>query len=404
MMFLFSQKNVSVKISPEILTIAQEMCKIKEDVIKMYLMLVDTEVLYFNLEDCVVEVIRNDLLPFSLRSNIRKSANIKDILHNIQSVKDYLSSRVLSLSRDNAKQIYTAFQIPQIDSTSNRVNICIKCKGISIEDSYWIKDDNEAVKWCDINIRENKLHDIVDISLTGFDPTITTSVICPELTTKGMFRKGWIRLGDTLYLLKSDRTSNYVNTRMEILASEILDCFDNVIDSIPYVGDTKTTSEGKEFVSICRNFIEEKYSFVEAWEVLDYSKRLEIDFSACCMLQFGSIFASIPVLDYIIINTDRHTQNYGFLMNNETGKIEKMAPLFDYNCALVADYFSRDARDTLSQMFNTADTLRDLAYRFLPDTKIKFREDQFSRLLEENRNYEFIFDRVYDRIKELHIV
>ena len=71
--------------------IAQEMCKIKEDVMKMYLMLVDTEVLYFNLEDCVVEVIRNDLLPFSLRSNIRKSANIKDILHNIQSVKDYLS-------------------------------------------------------------------------------------------------------------------------------------------------------------------------------------------------------------------------------------------------------------------------------------------------------------------------
>ena len=101
MMFLFSQKNVSVKILPEILTIAQEMCKIKEEVIKMYLMLVDTEVLYFNLEDCVVEVIRNDLLPFSLRSNIRKSANIKDILHNIQSVKDYLSSRVLSLERDS---------------------------------------------------------------------------------------------------------------------------------------------------------------------------------------------------------------------------------------------------------------------------------------------------------------
>lgn len=374
------------------------------EVIRMYLMLVDTEVLYFNLEDCVVEVIKNELLPFYLRSNIRKSLNIKDILHNIQTVKDYLSSRVLSMSRDNAKQIYTAFQIPQIDSINNRVNICIKCKGVSIEDSYWIKEDNETVKWQDINIRENKLYDIVDISLTGFHPTITTSIICPELTTKGMFRKGWIRLGDTLYLLKSDRTNNYINTKMEILASDMLDCFDYVIESISYVGDIKTTSEGKEFVSICKNFIEEQYSFVEAWEVMEYAKRINIDFPAYCLMNYGFIFASIPVLDYIIINTDRHTQNYGFLMNNKTGKIEKLAPLFDYNCALVADYFSRDARDTLSQMFNTTDTLRDLAYRFLPDTRIKLNESKFGRLADSTKEYAHIFDRVYERMKELHIV
>ena len=100
----------------------------------MYLMLRNTEVLYFDLEDFVVEVIRNDLLPYCLWSNIRLSTKMKDMLHYIQEVKAYLSSRVLSLSRDNAKQIYAAFQIPQVDSTDNRVNICIKCKGVSIVD------------------------------------------------------------------------------------------------------------------------------------------------------------------------------------------------------------------------------------------------------------------------------
>ncbi len=370
----------------------------------MYLMLKDTSVLYFDLEDFIVEVIREDLLPFCLRSNIRKSIVIKDILHNIQAVKNYLSSRVLSLSRDNAKQIYAAFQIPQIDTIDNRVSICIKCRGVSIQDSYWIKEDTEEIYWKNVNIRQNKLSNIVDVSLSGFDPTITTSRICPELTTKGLFRKGWIHLGDDLYMLKSDRTNNFVNTKMEILASDILACFENVVDSIAYVGDIKETADGTEFISICKNFVEEHYSFVEAWEVIDYAARCHIDFRSYCLNRWGHIFASIPVLDYIIINTDRHTQNYGFFMNNDTGELEKIAPLFDFNCALVADYFNRDARDTLSQMFNSAETLRELACQFQPHANIQFNEQKFFRLMDRNKEYEYIFDKVYGRIREFHSI
>ncbi len=372
----------------------------------MYLMLKDTKVLYFDLEDFVVETIREDLLPFCLRLNIRKPLTNKDILHNIQEVKSYLSSRVLSMSRDNAKWIYAAFQIPQIDSIDNRVNICINCKGVSIQDSYWIVDDDEEVSWSNINIRQNKLRDIVDLSLSGFNPTITTNNICPELTTKGLFRKRWIRLGENLYLLKSDKTRDYVNTRMEVLASDILGCFKGRIGCVAYVSDIKNTGEGEALVSICRNFVEEKYSFVEAWEVMEYLKRQGIDFITYCMERWRQQFASIPVLDYIVVNTDRHTQNYGFLMNNETGEIESLAPLFDFNCALTADYFMRDASETLSQMFNTADTLKDLAHRFIKDTKMIFYEEKFMRLskTEANQKYKHIFERVYGRIQELGIV
>lgn len=372
----------------------------------MYLMLKDTKVLYFDLEDFIAETIREDLLPYYLRLNLRKQVFNKDILHNIQEVKSYLSSRVLSLSRDNAKQIYAAFQIPQIDSVDNRVNICIKCKGVSIQDSYWIKEDNENVNWANVNIRQNKLRDIIDLSLSGVNPTITTSNICPELTTKGLFRKGWIRLGDNLYLLKSDKNQDNVNTRMEVLASDILGCFKNRIDTVAYVSDTKNTVDGEALVSICKNFVGEKYSFVEAWEVMEYVKRCGMDFAQYCMKRWGMKFASIPVLDYIVLNTDRHTQNYGFLMNNETGEIEQLAPLFDFNCALTADYFLRDAADTLSQMFNTADTLRGLAHRYIKDTNMIFYEEKFMRLSKSvmYKKYQYIFERVYGRIHELGIV
>ena len=73
-------------------------------------MLKNTQVLYFNLPDFTVEVLREDLLPYFLRSNIRrasetKALDMKDIMYNVQTVKSYLSSRMLSLSRDNAKKI-----------------------------------------------------------------------------------------------------------------------------------------------------------------------------------------------------------------------------------------------------------------------------------------------------------
>ena len=133
-------------------------------------MLKNTQVLYFNLPDFTVEVLREDLLPYFLRSNIRrasetKALDMKDIMYNVQTVKSYLSSRMLSLSRDNAKKIYAAFQIPQVDSIDNRVNICIKCRGVSIQDSYWIQEENESDTWESINIRQNKLKDIIDLSL-----------------------------------------------------------------------------------------------------------------------------------------------------------------------------------------------------------------------------------------------
>lgn len=91
-------------------------------------------------------------------------------------------------------------------------------------------------------------------------------------------------------------------------------------------------------------------------------------------------------------------------MNNENGKIEHLAPLFDFNCALVADYFAHDARDTLSQMFNTKETLRELAHQYIGHTNIVFHEDKFVKVAEKNEKYKYIFEKVYERIQELGLV
>lgn len=351
--------------------------------------------MYFNLEEFIVKPIRDDLLPLSLRGKAYSDNNIKEILNNVQIVKSYLSRRVLSLSRANAKQIYTLFQIPQLDDIDTRVKICIHCKGVSIQDSYWIKEDNSTEKFYDVNIRKNKFTEIVDIALNGNNPSITVNEICPELTTHGLFRKAWIRQDDNLYLLKSDKHSSNINTRMEVLASKILDCFENKVDCVEYRGKIRNTTEGKIYIDKCKNFVDEKHSFVEAWEVIEYCSTVGINFID--YLGYSSEAASIPILDFILSNTDKHTQNYGFLMNNITGQIAKLAPIFDFNCALIADVYNKDASDTLSQMFNDGRTIRQVADSYKHMHKLVLNKNKFNNLKSNNKDYSYIFDKVLER-------
>lgn len=369
----------------------------------MYLMLRDEKVLYFDFDDFIVQEISPDLVPFSMRYAFRHDSSPKSLLYNIQLLKSYLSRRVLSLSRDNAKKIYTLFGIPQLDDIDTRVKICLSCKGVSIQDSYWLKSDDSGEKFSNINIRLKHFKEIVDISLLGDNPSVTTSQICPELTTHGLFRKAWVRYDDGLCLLKSDKHSDNINTRMEVLASKMLSCFDNKIDCIEYTGRYRSTKEGRLYVDKCKNFVGEEYSFVEAWELMEYANRQGISFRDK-ILGYSREVASIGVLDFLLSNTDRHTQNYGFLMNNQTGGIFGIAPLFDFNCALVSDVFGRSAEDTLSQMFNNGATLRQIADFYNPYSRLILDLQKFRDLRRKNKEFDFVFDKVLERCKYLGIV
>ena len=366
----------------------------------MYLMYKDKKVLFFDLEDFNAVVLNRDLLPYYLKGLDFQSPAPKDIFYNIQELRGYLSSRVLSLSRKNAKQLYALFQIPQSNDIGTRVDICLKCRGVSIQDSYWIKIEENEV-WKDYNIRQNKLKEIIDIALYGNHPSVSVSPICPELTTKGLFPKGWVRQDNELYLLKTDNTVDFVNTRMEVLASKILSCFN--IRYVEYTGRMRTTESGKVYVDKSANYVTEDISFIDAFEVMEYCRRLQIDFEQECLEQFGSDFANIPVIDYILANTDRHTQNYGFFQN-DLGALVCVSPLFDFNNALVSDYFQRDVSDTMSQMFNKKESIYDCMKRYLPYSKLTFDLDRFQSLRSKNKEYIDIFDRVLTRIKVVGLV
>ena len=48
------------------------------------------------------------------------------------------------------------------------------------------------------------------------------------------------------------------------------------------------------------------------------------------------------VMDAAMANVDRHSGNYGFMVDNSTGEVLRMAPLFDHNMACLPMMMQQD--------------------------------------------------------------
>ena len=188
---------------------------------------------------------------------------------------------------------------------------------------------------------------------------------------------------------------------MEVLCSTILG-YTNFKNYVQYTGRYRNTSIGRLYVDKCKSFIiDEEYYFVEAWEVIEYCKTHNINYKKFMLNKFGADFANIPIIDYLLINTDRHTQNYGVMCNSK-GQIVKIAPLFDFNCGLVADYYAKFADDTLSQMLNSKDTIFDLAFKYKKYADVKLDNEGLDKLKQKKPEYKRIIYNILNRYKMLY--
>ena len=68
-------------------------------------------------------------------------------------------------------------------------------------------------------------------------------------------------------------------------------------------------------------------------------------------------YLEMQIADYILNNNDRHEQNWGFLMENVTGKLTGLCPLFDHDHAFV------NYKNVMSQTTEREMSLREAALR-----------------------------------------
>ena len=288
----------------------------------MYLMAKDTPILKVEQDGCTVLV--KELLPFSLR---KEQVTLEDFYGM------WISNRAMQLSRTNGKMILNSLRVSQ----TNAFKICMACHGLSLSDMYWLKEEDEPLTWDKVNLYQNDISSgMASTALVGEALHEYGKIHTPELTTQGMAAKAWVRRGGKLYLYKIGKK--------ELAASAILDALG--FSHVPYQKvegaelDRVVSPERKQRILDW----DERVVKCELIASPEYSMVSFEDFQMYCQYEGKNVFEEtlrldrghyleMQIADYILNNIDRHGANWGFFMDNETGKLLRLYPLLDHDQA-----------------------------------------------------------------------
>jgi hypothetical protein len=242
----------------------------------------------------------------------------------------WLERRVIPKNRAFVEEILQTLGLSYGD-TMGIINVC---KGLSLNDSYWVTPQGFDGKYADYNLYENRFSEILSlVAYTGVTQGGAVFTTSPELTTSGMLPKAWRYIeGDGIYLYKGG-TSGAANTGnepySEYYSSQIAEAME--LDAVHYdLENWKGILASK-----CKLFTDIDTAYVPIGRMI---KSGGLDAVMRYYDEHGGEFADkirdMLVFDAIIYNTDRHFGNFGVLRNNRTGRIISPAPLFDHGMSL----------------------------------------------------------------------
>ena len=244
----------------------------------------------------------------------------------------------------------------------NRPMTIIKVsKGLSLNDCYWVVEEGFEGTYDKFNLYDNRFSQVLAlIAFTGYGSSIRTSLAsCPEFTTNGMLPKCWRRKDGKIMLYKGG-TSGASNTGnepySEYYAAQVAKVLG--INAIEY-----GLSQWKgELCSTCELFTSKEYSFLPVGRVVTSGGMKAVrEYYEKLGQTFVDALNDMLVLDAIIMNTDRHFGNFGFIVDNKTNKIVAPAPLFDHGNALL-NFAGRDDLESEKTLREYADTLVPCVY------------------------------------------
>ncbi len=204
-------------------------------------------------------------------------------------------------------------------------------KALSLNDTFWVKPAASCLTWNEVSLYGNDFDEtIAKLAFEGGDYISEFSSTSPEFSTDGMYAKCWIREADNIFLVKTGSEQHGFEPYSEYLASQIASkiCHNTVEYSLDnYHG---------RLASKCGLFTSEAEGFVSALKLLDTKRLKETAYLLNVFQKYDceDTFRRMIVFDALIINNDRHAGNYGFIVQNDTQQILRMAPVFDLNRSL----------------------------------------------------------------------
>lgn len=291
--------------------------------------------------DKIYNVSNIDYAPYILKSYyIEKDINDIPFRTNLS---DWFKGRGIPSWRD------------KLDLLLHRLNITAptelldKAFGLSLSDQYWLKPYESDITYDDVNFFDNDFDfaEFMEASLSKNSKTIVKeeSLKTPNNTTDGMLRKAWIIENGTRYLLKGGYKNELLQPFNEVLASEI--CRRLGFNHVTYNIDTYKNM----VISKCPCFINKDTELITCYQIRnsmvrhdtkedyeDYIRILEDNGIKNAREKIENMF----ILDFIIMNEDRHLNNFGIIRDVNTLKWLDVAPIFDNGQSLNIEYYDNE--------------------------------------------------------------
>lgn len=216
-----------------------------------------------------------------------------------------------------------------------------KAFGLSLSDQYWIKPYDSEIKYEDINFFEHEFKDSNFMEITfSNEKKENISLFSPNNTTDGRLKKTWIIENSQRYLLKGGFKGEVMQPFNEVLASMI--CERLGFEHVEYTIDVVKN----QIVSKCPCFIDTSTEYVPAYQIVhSYCTKENIYENYIEILESHGIkdaresIENMFILDYLILNEDRHLNNFGIIRDVNNLKWIRVAPIFDNGQSLnIVDY------------------------------------------------------------------
>lgn len=216
-----------------------------------------------------------------------------------------------------------------------------KAYGLSLSDQYFLKPFDSDIKYDDINFFDHDFSsaEFLEASFSNISKVVVTDLALktPNNTTDGMLRKSWIIDDKKRYLLKAGYNGDYLQPFNEVLASII--CEKLGFNHVEYTLDVVNNN----VVSKCLCFINKDTEFVPASQLMygidkhqdknnyeEYIRLLEENGIGNAREKVEDMY----ILDFLIMNEDRHLNNFGVIRDVNTLEWVDVAPIFDNGCSL----------------------------------------------------------------------
>lgn len=254
--------------------------------------------------------------------------------------------RAIPDSRKGIRQVLSRLS----EATSQ--SLMLSSYGLSLTDHYWIQPVGQELYWKDLNFYENDFEDELGDILTDSERERSVldgiSKLSPSVSVNGDMKKKWIIRGGRRYLLKVNPNYHSQQAVNEVIAGKLHERL-GWKNYVSYEVGTIHIS-GREYpCSLSPMFTSIETEFVSAYQIVaDYKVPNDVSLYEVLIRQAVSLGADekevrafleyMILTDFILTNTDRHLNNFGFIYDPKQHRLSRMAPLFDTGNSLFYDY------------------------------------------------------------------